>query len=275
MAAGFCDASFSSRNRAWYPGEAFSDPWVCPGRGHSGRGGQRCIPFLFRNRAWYPGEGFRILGAAQGESQRSRTSSSIRGSILVNISARHAEDPGSIPGRGVSPRHGLGKHASAVQQLAAWSSGTILAPGARSPGFNSRSSPTSGGTGYDLPGPGQRGSVRAPAGPARWRCAFLSRPLLSSLPSWGSLAAWSSGMILAQGVRGPGFNSRSSPSVVWHLWGHLCAANDSCGVRTHALADWRLKPAPSTTRPNCPVRFPIGACGAPAHCSHQIHQGRM
>ena len=29
------------------------------------------------------------------------------------------------------------------------------------------------------------------------------------------------------------------------------AQSDSCGVRTHALADWRLEPAPSTTRPNC------------------------
>ena len=27
--------------------------------------------------------------------------------------------------------------------------------------------------------------------------------------------------------------------------------NDSCGVRTHALSDWRLKPAPYTARPNC------------------------
>ena len=26
--------------------------------------------------------------------------------------------------------------------------------------------------------------------------------------------------------------------------------SDSCGIRTHALADWRLKPAPWTTRPN-------------------------
>ena len=33
-----------------------------------------------------------------------------------------------------------------------------------------------------------------------------------------SLAAWSSGMILVQGARGPGFNSRSSPFLItaWH-----------------------------------------------------------
>ena len=29
----------------------------------------------------------------------------IRGSIVVSISACHAEDPGSIPGRGVFPMH--------------------------------------------------------------------------------------------------------------------------------------------------------------------------
>ena len=35
----------------------------------------------------------------------------IRGSIVVSISACHAEDPGSIPGRGkVLHRNGLGQH---------------------------------------------------------------------------------------------------------------------------------------------------------------------
>ena len=36
-----------------------------------------------------------------------------------------------------------------------------------------------------------------------------------------------------------------------------CFGNDSCGVRTHALADWRLEPAPQTTRPNCPEIYCI------------------
>ena len=40
----------------------------------------------------------------------------------------------------------------------------------------------------------------------------------------------------------------TSPSLAWPGIFQLSSAdwrkNDSCGVRTHALADWRLKPAP-------------------------------
>jgi hypothetical protein len=54
--------------------------------------------------------GLRLLSDERGAplwslhqaSERAR-GSTIRGSIVVSISARHAEDPGSIPGRGVSP----------------------------------------------------------------------------------------------------------------------------------------------------------------------------
>ena len=60
------------------------------------------------------------------------------------------------------------------------------------------------------------------------------------------------------------FPDQSRQLCLIHLTGSASAAlsalrwffyNDSCGVRAHALADWRLEPAPKTTRPKCPCTF--------------------
>ena len=50
--------------------------------------------------------------------------------------------------------------------------------------------------------------------------------LESLIPS----AAWSSGMILASGARGPGFNSQSSPFVIhhWHHWFRTALSMSGC-----------------------------------------------
>ena len=52
-----------------------------------------------------------------------------------------------------------------------------------------------------------------------------SKAVIFKIPN---LAAWSSGMILAQGARGPGFNSRSSPLSAW---GVKCGQTSTCVAR--------------------------------------------
>ena len=66
---------------------------------------------------------------------------------MVSISACHADDPGSIPGRGVftlvliSCRIRLFSGRWQQVEQAVWSSGMIPASGAGGPGFDPRNSP--------------------------------------------------------------------------------------------------------------------------------------
>ena len=48
----------------------------------------------------------------------------------------------------------------------------------------------------------------------------------------------------------------------------ISAMIDSCGVRAHSLADWRLKLAPETSRPNCLASLMSGSI-RPATCGRR------
>ena len=68
---------------------------------------------------------------------------------------------------------------------------------------------------------------------ARASCTALAgQAFRAAVFSIGSLAAWSSGMIFAQGARGPGFNSRSSPSGC----SCVCDAEEMCLSNTPGLS---------------------------------------
>ena len=63
----------------------------------------------------------------------------------------------------------------------------------------------------------------------------------ASLPKkQDSLAEWSKALAQGASPQGRGFEPHSCQLFVDKDVG----SSDSCGVRTHALADWRLKPAP-------------------------------
>ena len=106
------------------------------------------------------------------------TGTPVRCSIVVSISACHAEDPGSIPGCGFF---------------------FMPVP------LSGRDRPRQSGAIFSSPWPWG----------CWWSCRNIT---LCQKTKHSAEAAWSSGMILASGARAPGFNSRSSPSSTSPRW---------------------------------------------------------
>ena len=127
-------------------------------------------------------------------------------------------------------------------------------------------------------------------GPLMTPVCWLSSQHRAHLVEWTScwqtqhLAAWSSGMILTPGARGPGVNSRSSPALQANRWaavaGHvlsICRNWSYCEVYTRGSAHSNRKFLPCMTV--CPTLAgfpgssqplqwcPCSVCGAFPSCS--------
>jgi hypothetical protein len=86
--------------------------------------------------------------------------------------------------------------------------------------------------------------------------ALRKQQRLRSQMRWPPIikGTWCSGITPAQHAGGPGFNPQRVHHIMFALSADSVALRctisrdmhkiDTCGVRTHALADWRLKPAP-------------------------------
>ena len=123
--------------------------------------------------------------------------SQLRDSIVVSISACHAEDPGSIPGRGI------------LYMLVTTASNLLLACTTKP--FSQE--------------------LLFPVAGLWWKMTVAFKRLVVHM--FGSQV---------ERTRLRQWLASDRPAT--NVSVRRRARDDSCGVRTHALADWRLKPAP-------------------------------